>query len=261
MAQLTEALHPGPKKTVLITGSNQGIGLALAKEFCRLGWAVIATHRRAVTPESLSLLHTNYPQLVLIGKLDVSSGEDVDSLASRLAGRPIDMLICNAALKRTKPLEQAALDVKQGGEDQQFGTLDYELFDAFMHTNVAGPLRLCERFLANLLAGSEKKIVMLGSAAGCLSAEPQRADHFWYRISKAALSMAVRLLAVELRSRGVAVFSFHPGFVRTDGFQQLNRPGMVEPSAVAEELIATSLRLSMDASGRFMKASGQEHPW
>ena len=59
-------------ETVLITGSNQGIGLALAKGYAAKGWTVIATHRRDTTPDTLADLEKKYPCKVRAEKMDVT---------------------------------------------------------------------------------------------------------------------------------------------------------------------------------------------
>src|SRR5687768_16117656 len=91
-------------ETVLITGSNQGIGLALAKGYAAKGWTVIATHRRDSTPDTLAQLQKQYPGKVRPEKMDVTSDAQIKALASKLKGEPIDVLLHNAALIRYAPV-------------------------------------------------------------------------------------------------------------------------------------------------------------
>ena len=93
-----------PAETVLITGSNQGIGLEFAKEYAAKGWTVIATHRRATTPAALASLQQQYPARVRIEHLDVTDPAQIKALALKLKGQPIDVLLNNAALTRLAPL-------------------------------------------------------------------------------------------------------------------------------------------------------------
>src|SRR5690349_24325233 len=90
-------------ETVLITGSNQGIGLEFAKEYAARGWTVIATHRRTTTPEELAKLAAKYPKL-RIERMDVTDPAQIEALGAKLKGQPIDVLLSNAGLVRTDPL-------------------------------------------------------------------------------------------------------------------------------------------------------------
>jgi NAD(P)-dependent dehydrogenase (short-subunit alcohol dehydrogenase family) len=242
-------------ETVLITGSNQGIGLEFAKEYAAKGWTVIATHRRDTPPEELAKLQQQFPK-VRIERMDVSDPVQIKALAVKLRGQPIDILLNNAALIRFAPLNDA-----KGNAGQLFGTLDYEQFDQFMHTNVAGPLRITEAFLENVKAGKQKKIIAISSAAGMVSVPPRSADHYWYRISKAALNSAMRLLAVQLKDDGIIVAFFHPGGVQVESFGDLKLPGFVTPAEAVGKMIATIDGLGLKDSGRFLQNDGKDQAW
>jgi len=186
-----------PAETVLITGANQGIGLEFAKQYAARGWTVIATHRRQGTPEELAKLALQYPH-VRIEHLDVTDGAQIEALGAKLKGVPIDVLLNNAGLVRTDPLEKPG-----GNTNQMFGTLDYKLLDDFIHTNVAGPLKLSETLIGNVEASRQKKIVAISSAAGSITVPPFMPngspvpDHYSYRLSKAALNSAMRTLSAQ----------------------------------------------------------------
>ena len=247
--------------TVLITGANQGIGLEFAKEYAARGWTVIATHRRPTTPEELAKLAAAYPK-VRIERLDVTDPAQIAALAARLRGVPIDVLLSNAGLVRTDPLNKP-----DGNTNQKFGTLDYKLLDDFIHTNVAGPLMLCESFLDNVKASQQKKIVAISSAAGSVSVPPFMPngspvpDHYWYRISKAALNSAMRLVSAQLKNDGVTVVMFHPGGVQVESFGPEKLPGFVPPEEAIGKMIRTIDSLSIKDSGRFLDNDGKDHPW
>src|ERR1700743_657952 len=83
--------------TVMITGANSGIGLEFARQYAAEGWTVIATHRRAQPPKSLTELAANHPR-VRIESLDVTNLDQTKELAANLAGVPIDVLINNAGV-------------------------------------------------------------------------------------------------------------------------------------------------------------------
>lgn len=248
-------------QTVLITGSNQGIGLEFAKEYAARGWTVIATHRRSSTPEELAKLAAKYPK-VRIERMDVTDAAQIAALGAKLKGVPIDILLNNAGLVRTDPLNKPG-----GNRNQMFGTLDYKLLDEFIHTNVAGPLMISETFIANVEASRQKKIIAISSAAGSVSVPPFMPngspvpDHYWYRISKAALNSAMRLLSAQFRNDGVIVVMFHPGGVQVESFGNDKLPGFVPPAQAVGRMIRTIDGLTMKDSGRFMDNDGKDHPW
>lgn len=252
---------PAAAETVLITGSNQGIGLEFAKQYAARGWTVIATHRRAATPDSLAKLAAEYPK-VRIERMDVTDHVEIEALAVKLKGMPIDLLLHNAGMVRTDPLDQPG-----GNSNQLFGTLDYELLDDFIHTNVAGPLKISETFIDNVKASRQKKIIAISSAAGTISLPPFMPngspvpDHYWYRISKTALNSAMRLLSAQLKDEGVTVVMFHPGGVRVESFGNLDIPGLELPEAAIGKMIKTIDGLTLKDSGRFLENDGKDHPW
>ncbi|MGC1457648.1 MAG: SDR family oxidoreductase [Steroidobacteraceae bacterium] len=248
-------------QTVLITGANQGIGLEFAKEYAARGWTVIATHRRTSTPEELAKLAARYPK-VRIERMDVTDPAQIAALGAKLKGVPIDILLNNAGLVRTEPVNKPG-----GNANQKFGTLDYKLLDDFVHTNVAGPLMITETFIANVKASRQKKIIAISSAAGSVSVPPFMPngspvpDHYWYRISKAALNSAMRLLSAQFKDDGIIVVMFHPGGVQVESFGDDKLPGFVPPPEAVGKMIRTIDGLTLKDSGRFMDNDGRDHPW
>ena len=247
--------------TVLITGANQGIGLEFAKQYAARGWTVIATHRRSTTPEELATLAAKYPK-VRVERMDVTDAAQIEALGAKLKGVPIDILLSNAGLVRTDPLEKVG-----GNTNQMFGTLDYKLLDDFIHTNVAGPLKISETFIENVKASKQKKIVAISSAAASVSVPPfmpngsPGPDHYWYRISKAALNSAMRLLSAQFKNDGVTVVMFHPGGVQVESFGNMKLPGFVPPEEAIGKMIKTIDGLTVKDSGRFLDNDGKDHPW
>jgi NAD(P)-dependent dehydrogenase (short-subunit alcohol dehydrogenase family) len=247
--------------TVLITGANQGIGLEFAKEYAAKGWTVIATHRRTTTPEELAQLAAKYPK-VRIERMDVTDAAQIEALGAKLKGVPIDILLSNAGLVRTDPIDKPG-----GNTNQMFGTLDYKLLDDFIHTNVAGPLKISETFIENVKASRQKKIVAISSAAASVSVPPFMPngspvpDHYWYRISKAALNSAMRLLSAQFKDAGVTVVMFHPGGVQVESFGNVKLPGFVPPEEAVGKMIKTIDGLTIKDTGRFLDNDGKDHPW
>ena len=245
--------------TVLITGSNQGIGLALAKGYAAKGWTVIATHRRDTTPDTLAALEKQYPGKVHAEKMDVTDDAQIKALAAKMKGQPIDVLLNNAALIRYAPVSDQT--PTGGNAGQLFGTLDYKQLDEFVHTNVAGPLKITEAFIDNVRVSKQKKIIAISSAAGSITRRPLGANHYWYYITKAAENQAMHMLTVQFEKEPITVAMFHPGGVQVESFGDIKLPGFIAPEVAADKLINTINGLTKKDSGRFMQNDGTDHPW
>jgi len=189
-------------ETVLITGANRGLGLALTDEFLRQGFHVFAGCRRS--GERLQSLAAHFPQALTIVPLDVADAESVRQAARTVAGLTdaLDILINNAAvhLEGNKP----TLEDDPGSHWLQ--TLD---------VNALGPLRVTREFLPLLAKGRRKMIVNVSSEAGSI-ADCWRDREYAYCMSKAALNMQSRILHNYLSPRGFKVLAVHPGWMRTD---------------------------------------------
>jgi NAD(P)-dependent dehydrogenase (short-subunit alcohol dehydrogenase family) len=241
-------------ETVLITGANSGIGLEFAKQYAEKGWTVIATHRRDTTPAELAELKSAHAN-VRVEKMDVASLEQVRALAAKLRGQPIDVLINNAGIFSFGDW-MAPQD-----PNQQFGTLNYEQFDDFMHINVRGPLMVSETFIDNVRASKQKKIVMITSTLGTISTPAVATRIFWYGTSKAALNKATVTLAEVLKDTDVIVVPMHPGSVRVEKQAELHNPGMLETPDSVRYMIGTIDHLTKRDSGKFLLYDGSALPW
>lgn len=252
--------------TVLITGSNRGIGLEFARQYAARGWTVIATTRRPDEATELKVLAARHPYVV-VERLDITSEVEVAALAAKYRGRAIDLLINNAAL-----LEKL--------DGQLLGKLDYELFNRSFAINATGPMRVTEALLENVAISSQKKIVTLGSAAGSNSLLNPPANLYPYRASKAALNLLMHNLALDVAKRGILVGLINPGLVDTRGVLTL-KPGEAPPEEFAalmpliragkiklitpEESVTAMVKLidglTPTQSGVFLNYDGQPLPW
>jgi NAD(P)-dependent dehydrogenase (short-subunit alcohol dehydrogenase family) len=219
--------------SVLVTGANRGIGLEFVRQYAGEGWQVIAACRdpgRAAELKSI-LGETR------VEALDLADDVQIAEFAKRLADQPIDILINNAGIYGPSSGSEAGawLDVLQ--------------------VNCIGPLHLAERLAGNVVRSKRRLIVSLTSGMGSI-AQNDSGGYLIYRTSKAALNMAMRGLAVELRKVTVVVIS--PGWVRTD----MGGPGA--PLSPQESVAAMRLlfdRLKPADSGKFFDRTGSEIPW
>ncbi|AZO45693.1 SDR family oxidoreductase [Mesorhizobium sp. M7D.F.Ca.US.005.01.1.1] len=180
---------------VLITGAGRGLGRELARQYAQDGWRVIACGR---TPPA-----QRFERSIEFQPLDVADPTSIFDLATRLAGRPLDVLVNNAAIR-----------------SEISGLHDFapDEFLKVMRTNTLGPLLLARALRPNLVAGRMRIIANIGSRAGSM-AEGLLDDYdndYAYRCSKAALNMVGAQLAQDLLADRITVLSLHPGWVKTD---------------------------------------------
>jgi NAD(P)-dependent dehydrogenase (short-subunit alcohol dehydrogenase family) len=219
--------------TALVTGANRGIGLALVRALHKRGVHVIAACRSASS--ALSALGVE-----VVTACDVSTEEGVNALASAVADRRVDLLINNAGIL----LWGDSLD-----------TLKLEDIRRQFEVNALGPLRVTARLRGNLPKGG--KVALITSRMGSID-DNGSGGVYGYRMSKAALNMAGKSLAVDLKPRGVAVAILHPGMVRTE---MIGRHGQVEPEEAARGLLERIDQLTLENTGSFWHANGEVLPW
>jgi len=232
---------PRSARTVLLTGANRGIGLALTRELLARGDRVIAACRDPAAAADLAALTGQGAQLVA---LDVASPPSVAQLASQLADEPLDVVINNAGVAEDR-----------GG----LATFDVAVWRRTYEINVFGAVAVANAFLPNLLRGREKKLINISSAAGSLTTA--KADNPAYRSSKAALNMAMRCIAVELKPAGVAVAILSPGIVATDMTAQRGYANAITPETSARGLADRIDEASLETSGEFRRYNGDPIPW
>jgi NAD(P)-dependent dehydrogenase (short-subunit alcohol dehydrogenase family) len=187
------------KKTVVITGANRGLGLALCQHYLLKGWAVIACCREPALALSLCALRSAYKDLE-IHALDVRDLERIDALALTLKERAVDLLISNAGVF---------------GDAQGVSDTPNEAFMETFVVNTLAPIRLAEAFLPNLLKGQDRLLVAMSSWLGSIE-DNTEGGYLPYRTTKAALNAAMKSLAIDWRPLGIKVLILHPGWVRTD---------------------------------------------
>jgi NAD(P)-dependent dehydrogenase (short-subunit alcohol dehydrogenase family) len=250
--------------TVLITGANSGIGLEFATEYAALGWDVIATDRRRDTPETLARLMAEYPN-VREEKLDVTSVEQAQALAERLAGTPIDVLINNAGVYNDR--SECGRDDGCAGNwsTQSFGNLDFGLLDTIMAVNIKGPLIVSQALYDNVKSSEQKKIIAISSSNGTITGElPRpRPGAMFYRMSKAALNREFQIVAASARSDGVTVIMFNPGPTLTEHQEYLRGEfeGMLETSFTVGHMIDTIGDVTLEDTGSFLRYDGVPEAW
>ncbi len=228
--------------TVLITGANRGIGLALARGYAAEGWRVHACCRNPDKAKDLKALQAEAGDRLAVHRLDVTDGLMVAGLARELAEEAIDLLINNAGVSGPR-----------GG----FGEIDHDRWQPVFAVNAFAPLRVAERFVEQVARSERKLIVNISSKMGSI-AENASGNSIIYRASKAALNQVSKCLSVALAPRGITVILFHPGWVSTD---MGGTEAPVTPEDSAAGIRAVIEGVTPADNGRFFNYDGEALPW
>lgn len=220
---------------IVITGANRGIGLALARRYAARGDEVHGTAREPEHAKELASLPG-----VRVHALDVRSDASVAAFAAELGDAGVDVLVNNAGRGHWEGL--AEFDAK----------LALELFD----TNAVGAVRVT-RALLPMLRKAQGKVFHVTSGMGSIG-DNHMGGAYAYRMSKAALNMAGRTLAIELAKDRVASIVLEPGWVKTD---MGGAGATISADESAAQLGAIIDARGMESTGKFFRRNGTEFPW
>ncbi len=210
---------------VVITGASRGIGAALAERYRASGDRVTGTSRRGGGGDDLV-------------PLDVTRPDAFAALADRVGGDPVDLLVCNAGI------------YPDGGQRLDTGFPAAMWAETFA-ANVTGVFLTVQTLLPALRRAEGAKIAVISSVMASHSRAP--GGSYIYRASKAAALNLGRNLASDLRSDGIAVGIYHPGWVRTD----MGGDGADIPVGTsADGLVARFAALSLTTTGCFENYDG-----
>lgn len=224
--------------TILITGTNRGIGLELARQALVKGWTVYGSARMVVRDSEAHICdHPKFHDLVF----DVTDHDAVRAAAA-LVSEPIDILINNAG--SIGPARQSTLD------------MDFNGFAKTFAINTLAPLAVSQAFLPHLKRGSNPRILTISSWMGSMS--QTKSDRIAYRASKAAVNKVMQGLATDLEPVGVAVALVHPGWVRTDmGGCEAD----IDVATSAAGVLKTAQGLTLEGTGQFYNWDGSSLDW
>jgi len=230
--------------TLLVTGSNRGLGLEWVHQYAQDGWRVHASCRHPAEAGELRSLAKRYPN-ISIHRLDTTHQDEIQALATELREQAVDVLINNAGVYLEK------------FDDALGARLSY---DDWLHTfkvNTLGAVRMTEAFVDHVARSERRLIVAISSHMGSI-AEISEPGSYYYRSSKAALNAAMKGLSVELRRRGVGVLLLHPGWVQT----RMGGPGArISTAESVAGMRALVEKFNLDDTGRFFRYNATEIPW
>ncbi|WP_105189195.1 SDR family oxidoreductase [Pseudoalteromonas sp. T1lg48] len=229
-------------KTVLITGANRGIGLALAKLYLAQGWQVLACCRKPEEAMQLQAL-AQQDNALSVHRLDITDFEQIDKLAEQINDQAIDVLLSNAGM--------------YGPKGYGLDDIDFAQWQQVMNTNVLAVAKLAQAFLPHLLKASAPVFAALSSKVGSHT-ENTKGGGYIYRSSKAALNSVVKSLSNDLLSQGIKTVSLHPGWVKTE----MGGPNaLIDAATSAKGLKQVIDALSTEQSGGFYTYLGERIPW
>jgi NAD(P)-dependent dehydrogenase (short-subunit alcohol dehydrogenase family) len=228
------------QRLAVVTGAGRGFGEALAQELSAAGWTVLALVRQPGHAMALDRLPGAQ------GVIHDVRSDDVSSVVGAVRGRPVDVLINNAA---------------QGAPNQPLGAVDVAgVFNA-VDVNAAGPLRIVQALLPHLAAAGDPVIVNISSRLGSLTAQARGdfadlSTSYAYRVSKAAQNMLTISLAQSLKGR-VRCWAVHPGKLATG----MGQADAVKPPRVAALELLELLESDERRSPGFFSLGGPDLEW
>ena len=217
----------------LIIGANRGIGLELVRQLKERGEDVIATCRSS-SPELDAL------SVRVESNVDITSGDSVIKLRQNLKDTKVDVLIHNAGI----------------AEFNSLSNLDPQSILHQFEVNALSPICCVQTMLSHL--SKSAKIALISSRMGSIE-DNTSGGSYGYRMSKVALCMAGKSLAVDLKPKGISVAILHPGLVSTrmTGFTSSG----IEPSESVSGLIQRIDELTLENTGTFWHSNGEILPW
>lgn len=219
--------------TFLVTGANRGIGLEYCRQLKARGDQVIAVCRQPSSElEALGVR--------IEAGLELTDAAAIAELVERLAGLPLDGVILNAGILQSMGLE----------------TLDPEGIRRQFEVNALAPLLLTRALVDQMPRGA--RLVLMTSRMGSID-DNTSGGSYGYRMSKVALNIAGKSLAIDLKPRGIAVAILHPGLVRTRMIKF--NPNGITPEEAVRGLLARVDALTLENSGTFWHANGEVLPW
>ena len=228
--------------SILITGTNRGIGLEFVKHYLKNNEKVIATCRNKNSAKELLKLKNMTSNLSLV-ELDVSNPDSINEFSSKITGQPIDTFINNAGIF--------------GPRNNEFGNVNAKEWLEVFNINTIAPLLITQKILKNLRLGKNKKLVFISSKVGSIE-DNTGGGMYIYRSSKTALNQVIKSLSIDFKDESFIAAALHPGWVQTD----MGGPNaLIDKKTSVKGMTRVIDSLILKNSGRFYNYDGSLIPW
>ena len=231
------------ERVAVVTGANRGIGLEFSRQLLAGGWEVVAGYRDTGRSQKL-LSETDGAGRLHPFKIDVTREDDARQLRAFVSDRfgKLDLLINNAGI---------STDGKESVD-----TIELSSVTADFNVNVIGPLIVTRELRDLLIAGSQPKVVNIGSRLG--SVQLSSGSIVPYRLSKSALNMLTKIQAEAYGPDGITVVVVSPGWVRTD---MGGDHASLSPQESVSAMLHQIEKLNPKKSGKFISINGAKIPY
>ncbi|OAL05102.1 NAD(P)-binding protein [Phaeosphaeriaceae sp. SRC1lsM3a] len=232
--------------TILVVGATRGLGASIVETYAaNANNHVFATARSSNPP-------ANTKNIAYIPNIDIATPEASSTLIHYLESRKIsqvDVVIVTAGYFATESLQEPSFSAQE----------------RMYRTCAIGPTILVTA-LANSgsLLSTNSKVIFVSSESGSITLrhESEGGGNYGHHASKTALNMSAKLLSLDLKDRGVAVASVHPGFMRTEmtknvGFDKFwDDGGAVTPDVAAKSLVEWIETFDISKTGQYWAPRG-----
>ncbi|KAF2625028.1 NAD(P)-binding protein [Macroventuria anomochaeta] len=232
---------------ILIVGGTRGLGASLVKLYASdLNDYVFATARTSNPP-------ANSKNVTYIPDIDIASADAGSKVIRFLNIRGVsslDTVIITAGYFATESLQKPS----------------FEAQERMYRTCAIGPTILVTTLAndSNDLLGKDSKVIFVSSESGSITLrhEKEGGGNYGHHASKTALNMSAKLLSLDLKDRGVAIATVHPGFMRTDmtkgvGFDKFwDEGGAVTPDVAAKSLAEWIETFDISKTGEYWAPRG-----
>ena len=228
----------------VVTGANRGLGLELTRQLLDRGCTVIAGCRHPAAAAALAELAAATGRVTAL-PLDVADSASIAGFCAeaRRIAPELGLLVNNAGILLDQP---------------DLGSVTAEDLARSFAVNAIGPVLMVQGLVSSLAAARGKVLDISSGVASMQNARRLGNGWYGYCASKAALNRLGWCLANELRPSGVGVYSFEPGWVKTD---MARGGGDLTPAESISAVLRVLDGLTLEDSGGYFNWRGEPHPW
>ena len=241
------------KKTILITGTNHGLGLSLTKLFLRHDYVVFAGVYKLKEDSQIQEIKDS-ENLHMI-EMDVTDTKSIEKAAEYVKSKTdtLDILINNAGILCPDSYIRSSKSI--------FEPIDVDAMKEVYDVNALGALRVANAFSTLLIKGDEKLLINISSDAASINTDAS--DWHGYRMSKAALNMAGALIQNDFVKHDGRVWQIHPGWMQTYMHGRHSTEANHSSDFSAEHLYKLILNAESQKKDElvFIDILGQPLPW